>query len=568
MIERPEKTCAMVVGIGSYALGKDKDLPGAVVGAQQFAAWLKTRGVDEKRIYLRINPEADAIRDTLLALKARQDCNTIVVYWAGHGFETGRRERGLFVADTTSFAPRSWNVDTMCAYLSSEAPQFKTQIAIIDACATRASSSSPLWQPINMAEQSVFGGAEYRWVFAAPSGRETLYPNEGRASVFTEHLLELLEMPGTDFSALVTELRKNFDIAVRDEKSKYWSESVARTEAWALEDEACRIQEGIGLEPAKWQALAKRVEGSIDMPNASFREIVAKIAGMERSLAGQLCAALLLRGAEMAGRDVSGAIRGSALLAPSFDAAAEMVAKLKAFDNPSYLIWTDYLASGALGATGAWFFAGAEDRPAEVVRKWETAAPFDDAIIEVTDHMSKNDISSESVIHVVAPLKCLLAPQSDMLKTERDYPLVFRERTRTDWMDEFRTKRPKFRDCLRDVKSRAALNFRLQWFDAGDCRSWRSVELPAIRTGSCADAAAHVNKLLESLAPFAAITRLSIQDSGGAREEELELAIEGETQFANIPRRIYSSRNGKSFLILPHITLIWDDRVLPPGYFH
>ncbi len=570
MIERPEKTCALVVGIGSYDLGKDRDLPGAIAGAQRFAAWLKSRGVGEKRIYLTLDPKADQIFETLGDIKKEcKDFNTVIVYWAGHGFETGRNQRGLFVKDTAWSIVKAIDVDTIVAYLSNETPQFKRQFLWVDACATRLPSPRVRWESVPIAEQTMWGGAECRFVFAAPTGRETLYPVDGKPSVFTERVLELLDTPGLGIDGVLAALQKDYPIAVRDHRSKYWSENEARTHAWELEAEACRIREDVDLEDAKWRAVAKRLEGSIDMPNATFREIVAKIAGMEPSLAGRLCAALLLRGGEIAERDVSEEIRASALLRQSYDAAAEMVAALKAFENPSYLIWTDYLANGDLGAKSAWFFPGDEDTPASAVEKWDQATTFRNAVIAVADHMSANDVSAESVIHVAAPLQFLLTPSMDMLKTEADYPLVYRERTRAVWNGEFRTKQPKFRDRLRDVKRRAALQSRwLQWFDPADCDLCRTVEFPAVRTGSCADAEEQVSKLLASLTPFAAITRLSIRELSHADEGELALAIQGEAQFAKIPQRIFSGRSGRNYPLLPHITLIWEDRTFPQGYFH
>lgn len=568
MIGTPDKTCALIVGVGAYGLGEEWKLQGAVAGAKRFAEWVAAQGVDPARIYLRLDPTADKVKLALYALRDEcKSCHTVLVYWAGHGFETEWNRRGLFVSDTSALLTKAFAIDDIIAFLRSEAPQFRTQIGIIDACATGRRSAQETWESIQMTAQLPRGGLDFRFAFSAPTGRETLYPREGEASVFTERLLDLLKLPAIGVDALLAELGKEYPIAVRDGGSAYWSESRARTDAWAIEAETRRIAGNLNLEDAKWRALAKRLEKSVDLPNATFAEIVEKIAGLERKLAGKLCAALLLRGGEIAKLDLRTEIQQSSRLAPSYDAAVELLSKFKAFENPSYLIWTDYLPNGALGAKSAWFFAGTEDCSAEEVRKWEHAAAFDDAIDEVTDHMLKNDVSAETPIHVVAPLRFLLAPQSDILQAERDFALVYRERTRADWMNEFRRKRPIFRDRLRDVKRRAAEGFTLRWFAHIDSEQLKNIELPAVETGSAADASDQLSKLIAELVPFAAITRYSIQQAGAVAQDGLETAIAG-AEFAKIPVRVYSSRSGNAYPILAHITLIWDDRELPAGYFH
>lgn len=366
--------------------------------------------------------------------------------------------------------------------------------------------------------------------------------------------------------ALIGALKRDYPVFERDGRSKYWSGSPAHWDARTLEREVLRIGGTLNLEDRRWRAEARRLDSALDMPDADFRKIVERIAGWNRALAGKICAALLLRGAAAANADVRDAIQGSLQLEPSYSAAVDMIDNLRAFENPSYLVKTRYLDKN-LAATGVWFLSGAENCEPQRLKEWEQAAPLDDAIGVVADHMDVNDINAKSVIHVIAPLEVLLEPAKEVLAIERDYPLVFREQKRAAWAGEFRNMRPKFRDRLIKVKGRAALGFELKWFEATDEEKWCSVEFPALRTGNFAQAEASVELLLGTLAPFAAITRRSIQSLGAANEGELAEAIGEEKQFAKIPVRIYESRN-KAGSILPHLTIIWDDPGLPKGYFH
>ena len=568
MIQHPDRTCALVTGIESYGLGKDWDLPGARIGAELFVKWLEREGVDPKRIYFQLNAKADDIRVALHKLKQeQQDCDCLVLYWAGHGFETEYDDRSVFLADATEIAPKAIKIDEIISYFRNETAQFTTQLGIIDTCATGRRSAQAIFEPIQMTRQIPQSPGDCRFVLAAPSGLETDYPDDGKASVFSRRLLELLDKGGMTTEGLIDDLKADYPIFVRDSRARYWSGSQARSDTWALEREVFRIGTSLHLDDAKWRAEARRLDATLDLPNAEFRALVEKISGWERKLAGKICAALLLRGAAAGKLDVRDAIRNCPLLASSYEDAAKIVENLRAFENPSYLIKTDYRPSNELGVTGVWFLSGAERCEPQRVFESAPVAAFEEAIRAVTDHMAEYEISSQSVIHVVAPLRFLLDPQQDILENESNYPLVFRERKRAEGLEGFRNLRPKFRDQLLELKQRAAQDFRLAWFETTDKDKWNSVELPALRTGNCANAEEHVERLLQTLVPFAAITRFSIKSLAAADETELALAIGNEKQFANIPVRIHKGRN-KAGSILPHITIIWDDRELPKGYFH
>ena len=60
MIELPDKTCVLVVGIEEYALGPAWDLPGAFAGAKAFIKWLRQQQVPPNNIYFYASPKERA----------------------------------------------------------------------------------------------------------------------------------------------------------------------------------------------------------------------------------------------------------------------------------------------------------------------------------------------------------------------------------------------------------------------------------------------------------------------------------------------------------------------------
>ena len=569
MIRYPKNACALVVAITSYGLGREWDLPGAPVGAQLFIDWLKRQGVEQERIYFHDTASVDDIRLVLKTLKdERKDCDCLLLYWAGHGFETEERQRYVFLRDATEALPKAFNIDDIILFLTNDAPQFTTQLGIFDACALGRWSKQVLKEPIQVSQTLPQSQPDCHFILSAPSGTETAYPDDGKPSLFTQRLLELLDANKMTFGELGEELEKEENHAVyrRDGRSRYWSARGFRCDAWALEKEVCRIGGPLQLEDRKWRAEARRLDATIDLPNDDFRTIVEKISGWpNRELAGKLLVALLLRGGAAAKVEIREEIRRSPLLAKSYTAAAEFVANLGAFESPSYLVKTTYLPNSELGALVVWFYSGTDDEEPQRVFEASEVAPFDDAIDAAIGHMKQYEISSQSVINLIAPLALLLEPSKEILAIERDYPVVFRERDRAEGIGRYRRLQPKFRDNLLAVKSRVALEFKVQWFETTEESKWDTVGFPALRTGTGNDAKVHLEKLLAALVPFAAITRPSIKSVAGADEKWLAGALENEKKFAKIPVRVFECR-GKEGSILPYVTIIWDDRELPKGY--
>ncbi|MGH4032884.1 hypothetical protein ACQB60_28570 [Actinomycetota bacterium Odt1-20B] len=182
----PCRVFALVVGIESYGISRQWDLPGAARDAARFAEWLTgPAGVPYNHVNLLISPldrtQQEISRHTYLSptqgnverilfkeLPAR-DGDLLWIYWAGHGYLDQTHQMLLPYVDAT----REWT-----AHLNLEAAlrwwkgagaakgRFRRQIAIGDACRVDVRAASKL----------AFGEKEYGARPPDPGRRQfTLY---------------------------------------------------------------------------------------------------------------------------------------------------------------------------------------------------------------------------------------------------------------------------------------------------------------------------------------------------------------------------------------------------------
>jgi len=159
------------------------------------------------------------------------------------------------------------------------------------------------------------------------------------------------------------------------------------------------------------------------------------------------------------------------------------------------------------------------------------------------------------------------------LDFEKEYPIIFRWRERSESLYEFRFKGPKLLDRLGKVRARvaAAKSASIQWVNPSQIQDLAddaaSIDFPAFRTGTASED--DVKTLLGTLIPFAAFTRPSIAKlAGGGDETILARTLKNETDLANFPNLLHKSRS-KQGCLLSHLTILWDDRddvPLPKGY--
>jgi hypothetical protein len=157
-----DQVYALVVGIETYELGDDYNLPGPAQDGLNFIDWLLSRGVVPEHIRFFVSPlaknadvqsQADKrgikpypatreaidkyIRDELVTEQSRGE--GLYVFWGGHGIltKTHSTTRRLFFADTNADNKLTLDVDSLAQALRTSAfgAGFERQAFFVDACA-------------------------------------------------------------------------------------------------------------------------------------------------------------------------------------------------------------------------------------------------------------------------------------------------------------------------------------------------------------------------------------------------------------------------------------------------
>lgn len=162
----PERVHALVVGIETYDVSPQWDLPGAGRDAVRFADWLTgTAGVPQENVRLLLSPRArscdvpwelpyqyrDATQANVYSVMFDElphcDGDLLWIYWAGHGYiDTGDRLL-LPYQNATANMTHHFNLGSALHWWRSDAVQrgrFPFQIAITDACRIDAATKARL----------------------------------------------------------------------------------------------------------------------------------------------------------------------------------------------------------------------------------------------------------------------------------------------------------------------------------------------------------------------------------------------------------------------------------------
>ncbi|MGW2317078.1 VMAP-C domain-containing protein [Streptomyces sp. NPDC001680] len=162
----PERVHALVVGIETYTVSHDWDLPGARRDAVRFTDWLTgTVGVPAENVRLLLSPPAracaspwrithphraatmDNVLHAVFTELPACDGDLLWIYWAGHGYiDTGDRLL-LPYQDATRSLTHHFNLGSALRWWRSERVRrgrFPYQIAITDACRIEATGQSRL----------------------------------------------------------------------------------------------------------------------------------------------------------------------------------------------------------------------------------------------------------------------------------------------------------------------------------------------------------------------------------------------------------------------------------------
>jgi Caspase domain len=157
-----DQVYALVVGIETYELGADYNLPGPAQDGLNFINWLLSQGVLPGHIRFFVSPLAENvdvrsqaekrdiktspatrdaidgyIRNELITEQAKGE--GLYVFWGGHGIltKTHSADRRLLFADTTAVNKLNLDVNSLVQALSTSAhgAGFNRQIFLVDACA-------------------------------------------------------------------------------------------------------------------------------------------------------------------------------------------------------------------------------------------------------------------------------------------------------------------------------------------------------------------------------------------------------------------------------------------------
>jgi vWA-MoxR associated protein C-terminal domain len=218
----PERVHALVVGVESYGVSTQWDLPGAAQDALRFAAWLTGSckvPVANVRLLVSPLPHTDlgdvlsapaglreAVRSatqqnveaTLFDELPQLDGDLLWFFWAGHGFLDDRNQLLLPYADATSERVRHLNLESaLRMWKSSRIPagRFDKQVVIGDACRVHDRPGSKLFFDSHDydAGQVVVDRRQFV-LYASRAGEAAQNLAERAAGQFTELLLERLQV--------------------------------------------------------------------------------------------------------------------------------------------------------------------------------------------------------------------------------------------------------------------------------------------------------------------------------------------------------------------------------------
>lgn len=214
----PERVYALVVGVESYKIGAEWDLPGAARDAVRFAAWLTGPGqVPAANIRmllspLRRNELTDAqqlpeeLRQSVQAATEervdaalfkdlpRQDGDLLWFFWAGHGFLDNSLQLLLPYADADESHPKCLNLESMLRrWMSTSVPanRFLRQVVLGDACRVHPSSRLA-FDTTDYGRGQVVGERKQFVLYACRPGEAAQNLAERAAGQFTELLLNRL----------------------------------------------------------------------------------------------------------------------------------------------------------------------------------------------------------------------------------------------------------------------------------------------------------------------------------------------------------------------------------------
>lgn len=140
----PTNVFALVVGVAAHPRDAFPPLPNASADAARVFELLKRGSVPPENIqYFSTGhadvahgqPESASVWKSVLDDLANKDAELLVIYWSGHGFWQGQRDRRVIFSDTTRRNLLNLDVNGLVQYLRSSDCRAAQAIVIVDACA-------------------------------------------------------------------------------------------------------------------------------------------------------------------------------------------------------------------------------------------------------------------------------------------------------------------------------------------------------------------------------------------------------------------------------------------------
>ncbi len=247
MPNEAEKTWAIVVGIEQFEFGAK--LPDAATHACRVARWLKDRGVPKEQIKLFLSPlpKKQAVADGLgiavkpatnreiyatiedeLANLPPEDCDTLFIYWGGHGSIAADGERVLYYSDAKENSWHCLDLNASLLALRGERWQkFAQQVVIVDACADYLAADGARLSKQQLTKSATLADVSQFVLYAASAGETASNDLAGNFSRVVGDWLEANPTWPLAEEKLANHVKVEFDKLRRSGKS-------SQTPLWVL----------------------------------------------------------------------------------------------------------------------------------------------------------------------------------------------------------------------------------------------------------------------------------------------------------------------------------------------
>ncbi|MET7393855.1 caspase family protein [Dactylosporangium sp. NPDC005572] len=200
----PVRSRVVLVGVAKYSAGL-RDLPAVsrnVADLQQVLVSAGGTGVREANCVAVLDARSAAEVMVPLHAAAEQAVDVLMVYFAGHGLLMGG-QRELHLALSTTVPGQSWTAIpyTQVADVL-RASDAAVKVVVLDCCYSGRAKAVPLSEEAGSVEQVEIDGVYV--MTSSPGTRESFAPPDGRHTVFTGAMLEVLADGMREFSGLLS----------------------------------------------------------------------------------------------------------------------------------------------------------------------------------------------------------------------------------------------------------------------------------------------------------------------------------------------------------------------------